>query len=164
MRLESTLISIVALLLGFLLFFSGLLFLVPLFQSKLVAYVEGHFVQCGIALILFSVLLIGCFIPLCKRSYLLIEMGDTSIQDCVLSEMAQKSIGLFFPGKEVNCTARIRSKQRVEILANLPYVKVEEQEQLLEAIEMKLVRTLAHQCGLTGKFLLNVSFKTKSPS
>ena len=164
MRFESALISIIALLLGFLLFFSGLFFLMPSFQLKMTSYLEGHFVQCGLTCIFFSIVLIACFIPLCRRSYLFIEMGNTSIQDGVLSEMAQKSIAPFFPGKEVSCSAHVRRKRKVEILANLPYVKVEEQEQILEQIEIKLAGTLAHQCGLTGKFLLNVNFRAKIPS
>lgn len=105
-----------------------------------------------------------CFMQLCRRRYLLVKMGGMEIQDKVLAQVAHKSIASFFPGMEVSCSARIYRKKKVEIVANLPYVTFEEQEQMLTNIEQKLANTFAHQCGLTREFLFNVSFRAKMPS
>ncbi|MCH9609413.1 MAG: hypothetical protein S4CHLAM45_05540 [Chlamydiales bacterium] len=164
MRLESTLISLIALLLGTLLFFTGLFLVIPFFQLNLVSYLGGHLVSLGVLLIFFSMILLSCFTLLCKRRYLLVKMGGVSIQDRVFAEVARMSIAPFFPGKEVNCRSVIHGKRKVEILANLPYVKIEEQEMTLEKIEKTLALTLARRCGLTSEFLLNVSFQEKIPT
>lgn len=164
MRLESALISSIALLLSLILFFLGIFFLIPFSQAKVANFITSHLVDIGVISLLFAVLLVACFIPLCRRRYLLIEMGDIRIQEQVLGEIAQKSLASFFPGKEVSCLAYVRQKHKVEILANLPYVGVEDQEQVLGQIEEKLAQVFAHQCGLTRKFLLNVSFRAKMPS
>lgn len=158
MRLENTLISLIALLLGFLLLFMGIVLLIPFTADRVGLLLAENLRPFGYLFVSFALLLLSAFTLLCKRRYFLVRMG-TSLQDRVLSKIAYKNIAELFPlSDEIRCSSLIHRNQKIEILLNLPYVRPEERERVLQEIEEKLKYSFAHDLGYKKEFLLNVSF------
>ncbi|MFN0064610.1 MAG: hypothetical protein ACKVOH_00050 [Chlamydiales bacterium] len=166
MRIESIVISMISLLLGGILLLLGTFFVAapyyPLFchkMSLLLAEPGRVVVEIGVVFLLLSLLLLTAFYGLNKRRYLLIRMGECAIHENVLSELAKRSLAEIFPAQDVFCDVIVKRKGRVEILANIPYVRKENQKETLQQIEAKLSKTMASQCGFYKEFLFNVSFQ-----
>jgi hypothetical protein len=168
MRTEHLLISLVGLLLGFILLFVGVfLFFVPYFESflqilkQLITHHLAEISYLGSAIFFLGIVLLFLLLWLNRRRYLLIKMGTVSLQDRLIAYYAKESLQNLFPGQAVDCDVIVKRKKKVEILANLPFVEEENQENTLKEIEKELVAILHKQCQYDREFILNVSFSAQ---
>jgi hypothetical protein len=85
-------------------------------------------------------------------------MGGISIVDHLINQLAEERLEKLFPGQVIECQTKVRHKKKVEIVAHLPFVFVDDQATTLEEVERELAALLHKQCCYVGAFILNVSF------
>lgn len=163
MRSEQLLISLLGLLLGFvLIFLGGVLFFIPSLSLQELSQVALHFKIPLIYLPFFPVIvgtliLAACF-RLNRRRYLLCKMGGFSVEDRLVAYFIEEKLQQMFPGKKVECDVLIKGKEKVEILANIPYVSEKNRQEIFEKIEVLLSALLRKQCHFQKDFIFNVGF------
>jgi len=151
MRTEHLLISLAALVLSFLL--CGVGFFLFFFPEAIV-----NVRLWGLIFFSFGVALLATFSLLTRRRYLLIKMGGVSIHEKLLRHFASETLRELFPHHKIACDVTVHRKGRVEIMAQIPYLSEERQEQKLEEIEQALSAAFLKYCGWKEPFIFNVSF------
>ncbi len=169
MRASAIFLSLSGLLFSFFLLFAGIFFLLlPCFPQAWMAYraalSDTFFVSsCGLFLIGLGALLLIALAMMHRRRYLLVKMGGSRrllIKSDVFQKIALKCLQETFPHQKVDCDVIIKRRKEVCVIADLPFVVVEQRGAILEQIEEGLEQAFANLCGYTKEFLLNVQFSS----
>ncbi|MEZ5315570.1 MAG: hypothetical protein R3E91_05130 [Chlamydiales bacterium] len=152
MRIERILISLTALFLScFLIVFGFLLWAFPEILIDLES-VGVFFLSLGFLLLLL-------FLFLMRRRYLLLKMGGVSIDERLVVHFVKEVLKELFPKSKVDCDVILHKHQKMEILANIPYLSEESCEPQLEEIETRLSAELLKHFGLNYAFIFNLNLE-----
>lgn len=165
MRGSHILISLVGLVIGFLMLSAGsFLFLTASLPqaSQAARFVLQHHLEglsyCGLVIFFLGLLFLSLLFYLNRRRYLLLIMGNVSVDEKVVAQCVHQSLEFFFPGQPVESDLILTRSGRIKIFANIPTLSEENREHTLQEIEAALNRLLIKQFFYNRPFLFNVSF------
>jgi len=98
-----------------------------------------------------------------KRRYYHLKVGERSvaIDEVVIRQCLQSYWEQVFPNQDVPTRLLLR-KNKIKVIADLPYVPKEERSTVLERIQNDLHEIFSKTLGYTQKFLLSITFQPES--
>lgn len=98
-----------------------------------------------------------------RRKYYQLKMGTKAIKvdEAVISQYLAHYWKQLFPSTDTPCRLSIR-KNKIHIVADLPFLPMLEQRQLLERIKQDLEALFEKQLGYKDEFYLSASFQDKA--
>ena len=134
----------------------------PEFSNLIIQFLEEEtllLAWSGGTLIAIGIFLAVSLYMMNRRRYYHIRMGDLAakVDEAVVDKYVSTYWKELFPGQEVACEVVVR-KNRIEIIADLPHVPVDQQHDMAIRIEKDLKELFAQVLEYRNPFLFNVSF------
>ncbi|MBS0623660.1 MAG: hypothetical protein JSS62_03465 [Verrucomicrobia bacterium] len=166
MRIESILISLIALVIGSLCILGGLAILSSVvfdfsLLERVSQLIQMHAWEFGMVLFVLGCALLTLCAYACRYGYLQVEMGDFSLHGDVLKKLAQNQLRDLFQDQNCQCEVVVHHAKDIEIFLDLPFVEPTLQTKKLHEVEKTLAQLLRQQAQFKKKFLVHANFRTQ---
>lgn len=133
----------------------------PKLQLDLAEYAPTVFTYAGAACLFIGLGLLWGLYALNRGSYYQLQMGAhlAEIEPAIMREYLKTFWLEHFPSQSVDCDVIIHPHQKLEIIAEIPRLTLEQHQAFSDEVEKKLAHLLKRKLGYKGDFLFTVLMK-----
>lgn len=147
--------------------FATLLPWLPVVREGLNAFIVDNAIAIfflGITLIVIGISSISAIIYGSKRQHYSIKAGahQLTIQDTLFQDYLCSYWKKIFPKYDIPCSVKIKNN-KVHITADLPYIPLEKQRNLIEQMQQDVTEMFTRYLGYKAEYRFSVSFLDKAP-